>query len=37
MTGTARVTVTRTLGRLRDKGMLSVEDGYTILSRDLDV
>jgi CRP/FNR family transcriptional regulator, cyclic AMP receptor protein len=32
MTGTSRVTVTRTLGRLRDKGMLSVEDGYTILS-----
>ena len=37
MTGTSRVTVTRTLGRLRDKGMLSVEDGYTILAKDLDV
>ena len=36
MTGTSRVTVTRTLGRLRDKGMLSVEDGYTILGRNLD-
>jgi CRP/FNR family cyclic AMP-dependent transcriptional regulator len=36
MTGTSRVTVTRTLGRLRDKGMLSVEDGYTILAKDLD-
>lgn len=33
MTGTSRVTVTRTLGRLRDKGMLFVEDGYTILAR----
>jgi CRP/FNR family cyclic AMP-dependent transcriptional regulator len=37
MTGTSRVTVTRTLGRLRDKGMLFVEDGYTILARDIDV
>jgi CRP/FNR family transcriptional regulator, cyclic AMP receptor protein len=35
MTGTSRVTVTRTLGRLRDKGMLAVEDGYTILAIDL--
>jgi len=34
MTGTSRVTVTRTIGRLRDKGMLSVEDGYTILSNE---
>ena len=34
MTGTSRVTVTRTLGRLREKGMLSVEDGYTILSNE---
>jgi CRP/FNR family transcriptional regulator, cyclic AMP receptor protein len=33
MTGTSRVTVTRTLGRLREKGTLSVEDGYTILSK----
>ena len=36
MTGTSRVTVTRTLGRLRDKGKLSVEDGYTILANDLE-
>jgi CRP/FNR family cyclic AMP-dependent transcriptional regulator len=36
MTGTSRVTVTRTLGRLRDKGKLYVEDGYTILAKDLD-
>src|SRR6201996_1159085 len=36
MTGTSRVTVTRTLGRLRDKGKLSVEDGYTILASDLE-
>jgi CRP-like cAMP-binding protein len=33
MTGTSRVTVTRTLRRLRDKGNLLVEDGYTILAR----
>jgi hypothetical protein len=31
-----RIRVTRTLGRPRDKGMLSVEDGFTILARDLD-
>ena len=37
MTGTSRVTVTRTLGRLRDKGTLSVEDGYTILAGDLEI
>jgi CRP/FNR family cyclic AMP-dependent transcriptional regulator len=36
MTGTSRVTVTRTLGRLRDKGKLSVEEGYTILANDLE-
>ena len=36
MTGTSRVTVTRTLGRLRDKGKLFVEEGYTILAGDLD-
>jgi CRP/FNR family cyclic AMP-dependent transcriptional regulator len=36
MTGTSRVTVTRTLGRLRDKGKLSVEEGYTILAGDLE-
>lgn len=36
MTGTSRVTVTRTLGRLREKGMLLVEDGYTVLAKDLD-
>ncbi|MBW5435722.1 Crp/Fnr family transcriptional regulator [Bradyrhizobium canariense] len=32
MTGTSRVTVTRTMGRLREKGMLSSEDGFTILA-----
>ncbi|MGY3443025.1 Crp/Fnr family transcriptional regulator [Bradyrhizobium sp. USDA 4473] len=35
MTGTSRVTVTRTLGRLRERGLLSVEDGFTILMKDL--
>jgi CRP-like cAMP-binding protein len=36
MTGTSRVTVTRTLGRLRERGMLSVEDGYTILANEIE-
>jgi CRP/FNR family transcriptional regulator, cyclic AMP receptor protein len=34
MTGTSRVTVTRTMGRLREKGMLFIEDGFTILAND---
>ena len=33
MTGTSRVTVTRTLGRLRDKGVVSMDNGHMILAR----
>jgi len=33
MTGTSRVTVTRTLGRLRDKGVLSIDNGHMVLAR----
>lgn len=37
MTGISRVTVTRTMGRLREKGMLFIEDGFTVLADDPEI
>jgi CRP-like cAMP-binding protein len=35
LTGTTRVTVTRTLQRLRDRGVLDTDDGYFVLREPL--